>query len=144
MTRPKPQFSQQQMVDTNVVTRMACLSLWQRAATARSAFLQGRAEAIAEPNTSTSAICMEKASRFQKPPLASPHLAMTSTGPMPVAHMAATNTIRVRMMANRNASGSHRFTTRTHPLVNFLNITSLSFTTHKLAGYRHSIFPFGP
>ena len=68
MTRPKPQFSQQQRVDTKVVTRMACFSLWHRPATVRSAFLQGLADAMAEPKTSTRAICMENASRFQKPP----------------------------------------------------------------------------
>ena len=135
MTRPKPQFSQQQMVDTKVVTRMACLLLWHRPATARSAFLQGLAEAMAEPKTSTRAICMEKASRFQKPPFWSPHLAMISMGPMPVAHMAPTNTTRVRMMANRNASGSHRLTTRTQPLVNFLNTATLSLQHNFLFGY---------
>ena len=132
MTRPKPQFSQQQIVDTKVVTKIACLLVWHRPATARKAFLQGRAEAMAEPNTSTRAICMEKASRFQKPPLASPHFAMISMGPMPVAHMAATNTIRVRMMANKNASGSHLLTTRTQPFVNFLNTASHSFSSVRL------------
>ena len=58
-------------------------------ATARSAFLQGLAEAMALPSTSTSAICMEKASRPQKPSL-EPHALSTFKGPMPVASIAPT------------------------------------------------------
>lgn len=47
MIRPKPQFSQQQMVEMKVVTTMACMLLWHIPATNRSAFLQGLAEAMA-------------------------------------------------------------------------------------------------
>ena len=47
--------------------------------------------------------------------------------PIFVAHMEPMKTMMLRMMANRKASGSHRLTTRTQPLVNFLNTDSLSF-----------------
>ena len=124
--RPKPQFSQQQMVEMKVVTTMACMLLWHIPATNRSAFLQGLAEAMAEPNTSTRAICMEKASRPQKP-LVEPQALSTFSGPILVAIIANTYTMMDRMTANRNGSGSHRLTTRTQPLVNFLNTDSLSF-----------------
>ena len=127
MTRPKPQFSQQQRVDTKVVTRMACLLLWHRPATARSAFLQGRADAMAEPKTSTRAICMEKLSRPQKPLFWSPQADRTSMTLILVASSEPIKVMMVRMMANRNASGSQRLTTRTQPLVNLLNTASLSF-----------------
>ena len=88
-TRPKPQLSQQHTVETMVVMTMACILLWHRPAAFRSTFLQGLAEAMAEPSTSTRAICMEKASRPQKPSEL-PHAASTLMGPMPVANMAAT------------------------------------------------------
>ena len=109
-----------------VVTTMACMLLWHKPAAARRAFLQGLAAAMAEPNTSTRAICMEKLSRPQKP-LESPQALSTCRGPILVAHMEPMKTMMLRMMANRNASGSHRLTTRTQPLVNFLNTDSLSF-----------------
>ena len=123
--RPKPQLSQQQMVDTKVVTRMADILLWARPAMAFRAFLQILAEAMALPSTSTRAICMEKASRPQKPspvvPLP-PQAQTSSRGFCWVPIMAAMKTMMVRIMANRNGSGSHRLTTRTQPLVNFLNM----------------------
>ena len=46
---------------------MALLLFFARDAIAPKARLQALAEAMAEPNTSTSAICMAKASRLQKP-----------------------------------------------------------------------------
>ena len=113
------------MVEMKVVTTMACILLWHRPAAARRAFLQGLAAAMAEPNTSTRAICMEKLSRPQKP-LESPQALSTCSGPIFVAHMEPMKTMMLRMMANRKASGSHRLTTRTQPLVNFLNTDSLS------------------
>ena len=113
------------MVETMVVITMACMLLWHRPATARRALRQGLAEAMAEPNTRTRAICMENASRPQKP-FASPQALSTFSGPIPVANMAPMKTMMLRMMANRKASGSQRLTTRTQPLVNFLNTDSLS------------------
>ena len=68
---------------------------------------------------------MENASRPQKP-FASPQALSTFSGPIPVANMAPMKTMMLRMMANRKASGSQRLTTRTQPLVNFLNTDSLS------------------
>ena len=65
--RPKPQLSQQQMVETRVVMIMALILPLAREAMEPRARLQTLAEAIAEPSTSTSAICMEKESSFQKP-----------------------------------------------------------------------------
>ena len=114
------------MVEMKVVTTMACILLWHRPAAARRAFLQGLAAAMAEPNTNTRAICIEKLSRPQKP-LESPQALSTCSGPIFVAHMEPMKTMMLRMMANRKASGSHRLTTRTQPLVNFLNTDSLSF-----------------
>ncbi len=55
------------MVDTTVVITMACMLLWHRPAMARRSFFMGPEEAAAEPNTTTRAICMAKASRLQKP-----------------------------------------------------------------------------
>ena len=75
--------------------------------------------ARALPSTSTSAICMEKANRFQAP---SPHALTMSMGPEPVAGMAARNTMTVRMMQKMNGSGKNRFTRWTHPFDIFLNI----------------------
>ena len=124
--RPKPQLSQQQTVDTKAVTKMALKLFLARPATAFSARLNTGAEAIAEPSTSTRAICMEKASRLQKP-LLLPQASRIATGPMPVANMAAMYTTMLRRMANRNGSGSHRLTTFTQPLVNFLNKMFPSF-----------------
>ena len=80
---------QQQMVETKVVIRIALFLSLARLAMAPSARLQILAEAMAEPSTSTRAICMEKASRPQKPSEL-PHAASTLMGPMPVANMAAT------------------------------------------------------
>ena len=119
--RPKPQLSQQQMVETKVVIRIALFLSLARLAMAPSARLQILAEAMAEPSTSTSAICMEKDSRPQNP-LELPQALTSATGPCCVPIIAAMNTTIVRIMANRNGSGSHRLTIRTQPLVNFLNI----------------------
>ena len=65
--RPKPQLSQQQTVETKVVTRMALFLSLATEAMAPRKRLQILAEAMAEPKTSTRAICMEKDSRPQKP-----------------------------------------------------------------------------
>ena len=70
-----------------VVTTIACMLLWHRPAANRSAFLQGREDAMALPSTSTSAICMEKASRFQKP-LVVPQAFRIFSGPILVAIIA--------------------------------------------------------
>ena len=67
MTRPKPQLTQQQITETKVLITMACLLLCAREAMAPRPFLQTLAEAMADPKTRTRAICMEKASRPQKP-----------------------------------------------------------------------------
>ena len=75
---------------------------------------------MALPSTSTSAICMEKASRPQKP-LVLPQAFSTFSGPILVAIIAKMYTMTDRMTANRKGSGSHLLTTRTQPLVNFLN-----------------------
>ena len=83
--------------------------------------MQILAEAMAEPSTSTRAICMEKDSRPQKP-LELPQELTRAMGLCWVPIIEAMKTTMVRMMANRNGSGSHRLTTRTQPLVNFLNM----------------------
>ena len=99
---------------------------------------------------------MEKASRLQKvelPPqavirsrtgLPSASLAAEKTG-RPVAASAPMKTTMVRMTANRKASGSQRLTTRTQPLVNFLNIlcshSPLSFFRNCLGRRKKGIPP---
>ena len=109
------------MTDTKVVMRMALFLFLAVEAIAPKNRLKTFAEAMAEPSTRTKAICIEKASRFQKP-LVLPHALIMATGPCCVPSIAATYTTMLRMMANRNGSGSHRLTTRTQPLVNFLNM----------------------
>ncbi len=123
--RPKPQFSQQQMVDTMVTTRMALILFLAIPAIEARIFLQILAEARAEPSTSTRAICMEKLSRphIPSPVVPLPAQAQTSSmGFCQVPIIAAMNTTMVRMMANRNGSGSQRFMIRTQPLENFFSI----------------------
>ena len=76
---------------------------------AAQAFLEILAEAKAEPSTSTKAICMENFSRFHRPsfsPPSPPQAQIIRIGPIPVPIIAAINTTMVRMMANRNGSGS--------------------------------------
>ena len=122
--RPKPQLSQQQTVETKVVTRMALFLSLATEAMAPRKRLQILAEAMAEPKTSTRAICMEKDSRPQKP-FELPQASTSSRGVCFVPIMDPTKVTMVRMTANRKASGSHRLTTRTQPFVNFLNIQFL-------------------
>ena len=68
--------------------------------------MQILADASAEPSTTTNAICMENASRPQKPD-ALPQKDSIVSGETPVTAIPATNTTSVRIMANRNGSGSH-------------------------------------
>ena len=128
-TRPKPQFSQQQMVEMAVTRMMALLGPFGMAARRVRPFLMAGAVAKALPSTSTRAICMEKPSRLQAP---LPQWTTMSMGPWAVAGMAATNTMMVRMMQKMNASGSRRFTRLTQPLVIFLNIVFPSFLFNDL------------
>ena len=106
-------------------------------------FLQTLAEARAEPSTSTRAICMEKASRphMPSPPLPLPPQAqIISQGLCCVPRHAAMKTTIVRMMANRNGSGSHRFMMRTHPLENFFSINFPPINVKNLTYQEMTIF----
>ena len=137
--RPKPQLSQQQTVDTKVVMRMALFLSLAREAMAPRTLLQTLADAMAEPRTRTRAICMEKDSSPQKP-LSLPQASTRAIGVCCVPIMAPINTTMVRMMANRNGSGSHRLTTRTQPLVNFLNMRFSLLTKLIVNESQHNLF----
>ena len=123
--RPKPQFSQQQMVEMKVVTTMACMLLWHKPAAARRPFAGlGRSHGGAEYQHQS-----HLHGEAQQAPEAlgvAPGVEHLQ-GPIFGGDMEPMKTMMLRMMANRNASGSHRLTTRTQPLVNFLNTDSLSF-----------------
>ncbi len=76
------------------------------------------ADASAEPDTSTRAICIAKASRPQTP---LPQLATTSTGVWRQIGIANSAAIKVRMIAKRKGSGIQRWTSFTEPLISFWN-----------------------
>ena len=72
------------------------------------------AAANAEPQTSTNAICIAKARRFQTPP---PQCSTTSMGVWWHTGIATTAATKVSTMAKINGSGSQRCTTRTQNLI---------------------------
>jgi len=77
------------------------------------------------PVTKTNAICIEKASKDQKPLAQNP---TTSKGVAFVRNIAPIKTIKVNKAQNINGSGSHLSITRTHIEVNLLNKPFLSLT----------------
>ena len=117
--RPNPQLSQHANADTQVTKAMAAAGVLGREASEAIALFSAGADARADPETRTKAICMAKASSPHTPP---PQLQTTSTGvcrQMGIASRAAT---KVSIMAKRNGSGIHRCTSFTEPLISFWNI----------------------
>ena len=112
--RPKPQLSQQATADTAVTSAIAAAGVrGTRARASMPRFTAGAAASVL-PHTSTSAICMAKASRFHTPP---PQCSSTSMGVWPHTGMATTAATKVSSMAKINGSGSHRCTMRTQNLI---------------------------
>ena len=112
--RPKPQLSQQARADTTVTRAMAAAGLLgMRARAEMPRFTLGAAASVL-PHTSTSAICMAKASRFHTPP---PQFSTTSRGVWRQMGMARMAAAKVKRIAKMNGSGSHRCTSRTQNLI---------------------------
>lgn len=92
--RPKPQLIQCATSETKLTVSIAAPGdLTDRAIATRTRFTGGVLASM-KPVTSTSSICIEKASRPQKP---SPHIPTTAIGPWPSIAIAAAMTISVRM-----------------------------------------------
>ena len=101
-TRPKPQLTTQAMAEEKATSITPCCGV--RASEARRliALCTGSELAIAWPVTRISAICMVKASRFQKPP---PHMRTISSGPAGVSQTPSPKVISVSRMAKTSGSG---------------------------------------
>ena len=87
--------------------RIPCLGPFARLAIEETIPRTTFAFARALPKTRTKAICIEKGNNPQAPV---PHASTNVIGPIPVAGIAATKTITVRIMQKINGSGKNLFT----------------------------------
>ena len=93
-TSPKPQLIQLAVSETRVTSRIAPPGVVASAAMrVRMRFTKGVLASM-KPATSTSSICMENSSSFQKP---SPHMVTTASGFWRSISTAARKTTRVRI-----------------------------------------------
>ena len=103
---------------------MAAAGVFGNAAILRNPFFTRGASARAEPHTSTSAICIEKARRLQTPP---PQFSTTSNGDWPVKAIAATAARTVSIIAKTNGSGRNFLINFTDKSISLPNISILIF-----------------
>ncbi len=107
-TSPKPQLMAQATEPTKATSMTPWAGLLAVPASRTSRRLIGGELARAWPVTRIIAICIEKASRFQKP---APHSEISSTGCFGVRPKASRKVRTVRKMAKIRGSGRYRCTT---------------------------------